>query len=310
MVNDIERTEGIERRGRYFETGLAAFKRISWGAVFGGLVIALVVHLMLSLLGIGIGIGTVDPMHERDPFAGLGIGALIWGIFTMLLALFAGGYVAGRLAGIPKTIDSVLHGLITFSLFTIVTFYLITTTIGAVISGIGGIVGQTASLAGQGVGAVAGKALEEVRERGIDLSRIKEEAKTVFEQTDEKDIDAIISQLFRNTDREINREDIVNTIVARTDMSHEEANRIADKWMQTYQEAKQKFEELKVKAERQARETGQAVASAVSKVAIFSFIGLLLGAAVSALGSKLGEPHDIVTRDISETGTRSRYPER
>ena len=36
--------------------GLSALKRISWGAVFAGLVVALVVQLALSLLGLGLGI--------------------------------------------------------------------------------------------------------------------------------------------------------------------------------------------------------------------------------------------------------------
>ena len=44
-------------------------KRISWGAILAGVVLALVVSLMLSLLGTAIGSASIDPMQEADPLA-------------------------------------------------------------------------------------------------------------------------------------------------------------------------------------------------------------------------------------------------
>jgi VIT1/CCC1 family predicted Fe2+/Mn2+ transporter len=300
MANKVDRTELTERQEGYVETGLAAFKRISWGAVFGGLVIALVVHLMLSLLGLGVGLGIVDPLEEDIPFARLGIGALIWGIVSMLIALFAGGYVAGRLAGIPRTIDSVLHGLITFSLFTLVMFYTLTTTIGTVITGVGGVAGQTLAVAGEGVTAAIRAVTEEIIEDDIDLGAIRREARTLLRQAGEPDVGVgdIIRELFEDPNIEIDRENIINVIVARTDLTREEANRIADSLIQTYQEARREFERLRVEAEQQAREAADALASAASRASIFLFIGLILGAAVAAVGGKLGEPHDIGTPNV------------
>lgn len=313
MVNLIDKgTERrlSERRAGYFESGIAAFKRISWGAVFGGLVIALVVQLMLSLLGIGVGMGTVDPLQESNPFAGLGIAALAWGILSMLLALFAGGLVAGRLAGIPRTIDSVLHGLLTFCLFTIVVFYLITTTAGSIVSGISGLAMQTLSVAGKGVGAAAGKATDKIAQNGVDLGDIKREARALLmpaekpewdQNTAGTESDSLIDQLFSNGDKKIDKEAVVNAIVARTGKSHEEANRIADNWIQNYQNAKKELNEFKAKSEQQARETGAVAASATSKAGIFLFVGLVLGAAAAAAGGKLGEPHTAVSRTEVES---------
>ncbi len=168
-------------------TGLAAFKRISWGAVFAGVVIALTIQLSLSLLGLGIGMGTINPTEESNPFAGLGTGSLIWWIVTMLIALFAGGWVAGRLAGIPRAFDSVLHGVLTWSVFTLLSFYLLTTAVGRIISGVGGVVGSTLSAAGQGIAAVAPEAANaiqgQLQESGIDLSTIKNEAQQLLRET-------------------------------------------------------------------------------------------------------------------------------
>lgn len=116
--------------------------------------------------------------------------------------------------------------------------------------------------------------------------------------------------MFGNADKKIDKEAVVNAIVTRTGKSREEAERIADNWIQNYQNAKQKFNELKVKAEQQARETGATAASAVSKAGIFLFIGLVLGAGAAAVGGKLGEPHDIASRTVAESSTRSEYTDR
>jgi hypothetical protein len=163
-------------------------RRISWAAVFAGALIALAVQLLLSLLGLGIGFSTINPESEAGHAAeGLGVGAAIWWFLSSLLALFAGGMVAGRLSGIPRQTDTMLHGVLAWSLTTMVTFYLITTSLGALISGAAGMVGKGLTLAGKGVAAVAPGATEAVQgkfsEHGIDLTSIRGEAETILRQT-------------------------------------------------------------------------------------------------------------------------------
>ncbi|HMO27051.1 MAG TPA: hypothetical protein PKB10_12360, partial [Tepidisphaeraceae bacterium] len=51
-------------------------RRFSWGAIFAGLFTALSVMLVLSVLGVAIGLSTVD--RHDDP-RNYGIGAGIWG---------------------------------------------------------------------------------------------------------------------------------------------------------------------------------------------------------------------------------------
>ncbi|MDX5418416.1 MAG: hypothetical protein LPK14_03705 [Hymenobacteraceae bacterium] len=190
MKNDLHNDKDYEATpyvGARPAAGFSALKRISWGAVFAGLAVALVIQLTLSLLGLGIGVGSIDPAEEQNPMAGLGTGTLIWWVVSMLISLFVGGWVAGRLAGMPTAFDSILHGILTWSLFTLVSFYLLTTAVGSVISGVGSIVGRTLSLAGQGVAAVAPRAAEalgtELEERGINFQTVKEEARQVLQQT-------------------------------------------------------------------------------------------------------------------------------
>ena len=40
--------------------GAHVHRRISWGAVFGGVIIVVAMQLLLSLLGAGFGLGTID----------------------------------------------------------------------------------------------------------------------------------------------------------------------------------------------------------------------------------------------------------
>lgn len=137
IINDTVVTGTMPSAGRH----------VSWAAIFAGAVVALVVQLMLSVLGIGIGASTVNPMTEQNPAAGLGTGAAIWFVLTSLIALFAGGWVAGRLAGVPRDADRALHGILTWGLTTLLTFYLLTTAIG-------GLIGGTANLLTRGMSAV------------------------------------------------------------------------------------------------------------------------------------------------------------
>lgn len=162
-------------------------KRISWGAIFAGAVLALVIQLSLSLLGLGIGLGTIDPMEEQNPMSGIGLGAGIWWIVSMLVSLYLGATVASRLAGMPRPTDGLLHGLLTWAVVTLLTFYLLTTAVGRIIGGVTGVAGRALTGAGKGIAAVAPEAGEaikgELQERGIDVNDLKREARLLLRQT-------------------------------------------------------------------------------------------------------------------------------
>ncbi len=73
---NVERTDYYtDRDATVHNRGAAAIKRVSWGAIFAGAVITLVTQLALSILGIGIGASTVNPLNEQNSTSGLGAGA-------------------------------------------------------------------------------------------------------------------------------------------------------------------------------------------------------------------------------------------
>lgn len=165
------------------------FRRMSWGAVIAGMVIAVVVQLVLSLIGAGIGFSTIDPLrYNGSPDASsFGIGVAIWWAVTSIVALYAGGWVAGHIAGSPDKTDGMLHGLLAWGLATILTAYLLASAIGSVVGGAASAVGSAASVAGSGiaaaVGPVADMAQQKFEESGISLDDIKSEARKLLTQT-------------------------------------------------------------------------------------------------------------------------------
>src|ERR1700684_3654722 len=100
--------------------GAHIHRRISWAAIFGGVILVVAVQLLLSLLGAGIGLGTVDTNAGSTPTASsLGIGVGVWWAISSCIALALGGYVAAWLAGNEIRFDGALHGLVTWGIATL-----------------------------------------------------------------------------------------------------------------------------------------------------------------------------------------------
>ncbi len=88
---------------------------VRWGAVVAGVAVGIAVQLALTLLGVASGLSSLD--IGSDP-ASLGRGALIWAGVSMLVASLVGGYVAARMTGLKRKADGVLHGVVTWSVTT------------------------------------------------------------------------------------------------------------------------------------------------------------------------------------------------
>ena len=132
---------------------------IAWGAVLAGVVVALVTQLLLNMLGLGIGIATLDPGTGDNPSAtSLSIGAGIWWTLSGILASLVGGYAAGRLSGRPKEATAAWHGLTAWAFTTLVIFYLLSSTVGGVLGGVYNTVSGAIGGLGRTAAATAGAA--------------------------------------------------------------------------------------------------------------------------------------------------------
>ena len=98
--------------------GREAIRRVSWGAIFAGAVLAMALMIFFTVLGVAIGASAIDPM-QSDRTGGLGWGSAIYMIVTQILSLIAAGYAASRLAGVPRMTASLLHGAAVWAATTV-----------------------------------------------------------------------------------------------------------------------------------------------------------------------------------------------
>lgn len=269
---------------------------ISWSSIFAGLTIAFIIQFLLTLLGVGIGMAAIQPLSEENPMEGLGTGAIIWWIVTVLLSLFAGGYVAGKWAGALNTYSRTFHGILTWGLYTILSFYLLTTAVGNIIGGVGSIIGKTLTMAGQGASGLAPIVGEELKERGITKETMEREIELLIRQSgiagatsttgnQREDASPEIAQAFKKykeSANEVDREALINVIVARTGKSRAEAEAEVNR-LDT------RIKEITVQVEEDARVAADKASRTVSKAAFIIFIGLLIGAIAAAVGAAIAK---------------------
>lgn len=126
-------------------------KRISWSAVFAGVITALIIQILLGLLGTAIGATVIDPLQEQDPLHHMATGTLIWVGLSMIISIAGGSYIAGRLA----QREGALHGLMMFGLATLITLWLAVSMATGIIGGAFNVLGAGASALGKGISAIA-----------------------------------------------------------------------------------------------------------------------------------------------------------
>jgi hypothetical protein len=142
------------------EEAVTDLNRISWGAVFAGVVIALATQFLLNLLGVGIGAAVLDPATADNPTASsFSIIGGLWFVVAGIVASFIGAYVASRLSGRPSETTGGFHGVTSWAATTLVVLYLLTTSVGALVggafSGLSSVVGGAGQAAASAVSAAA-----------------------------------------------------------------------------------------------------------------------------------------------------------
>ena len=141
-------------------------KRVSWGSVFGGVVTVLAVSILLSVLGSSIGLFMFDPFAD-NPVSGIGTTVGIGTAVALIVSMIAGGFVAGKLAGV----DGLIHGFLVWGttlivgaffgvLLTVGAAKLTMNALGAASSVAGGVISGTGSIVGSGVSALSDQAKE------------------------------------------------------------------------------------------------------------------------------------------------------
>ncbi len=262
--------------------------RVSWGAIFAGVVIAVAVQLVLGILGAGIGLTMVDPVAGTTPgAAGFGIGAGIYWLVTTVVALGAGGYAAARVAGVHERFDALVHGLVVWGVTLILTLYLLTSAVGGIIGGAFRTVGAVAGGAGTTVAAAVPAAASVA---GVDEGDIRSEAAAYLsdapsdpaQMTPEQAQKEIASQLPAlargGTDGQRAERRIVDIVAAQRRISRPEAQAQVTR-------AKQQFVQTKNQTVATAKSATDKAAGAAAGTSFVLVLALLVGAAAATFGA-------------------------
>jgi hypothetical protein len=262
--------------------------RISWGAIFAGVVLAIAIQLVLGILGTGIGLSLVNPVEGTTPGAtGFGIGAGLYWIVTTVIALGAGAYAAARVAGVHDRFDGLVHGLVVWGVTLILTLYLLTSAVGGIIGGAFRTVGAVAGAAGSGIGAAAPKVADVA---GVDTSDVRNEAAAYLStapsdpaqmtpEQAQKEIAKQLPALARGgTDGAQAESRIVDIVAAQRKISRPEAQAQVT-------QAKAQFVKTKNDAISTAKSATDTAAGVAAGTSFMLVIALLIGAGAAGFGA-------------------------
>jgi hypothetical protein len=146
--------------------------RVSWGGIWAGVLAAVGVLLLLTALGLAIGISAAD---FQDPDAGaLGMGAVIWAALALLFALFVGGFMSTRLAMITDKSTGLYEGALVWVLSIILTLYLAASGVGTLAGGAFNLINST----GRSVATLSGFSEMELSQANVDqiIGRLQDPA--------------------------------------------------------------------------------------------------------------------------------------
>jgi hypothetical protein len=131
VVPPVGRREQLARPVEAYDSPTEAVPpvgpRVRWGGVTSGFIIVLGAVLLLTALGLAIGITAVgDPRAATDDTAtGLGVGAGIWAALTLLVAYFFGGLVSTTVTDRPDRGGALIHGTLVWTLASVFMLWLI-----------------------------------------------------------------------------------------------------------------------------------------------------------------------------------------
>jgi hypothetical protein len=265
--------------------------RVSWAAVLAGVVVSLVTQLLLNMFGLGIGLATLDPGTGDNPAAStFSVGAAIWWTLSGIIAAFIGGYVAGRLSGRPKESTTGWHGITAWAVTTLLIFYLLTSTVGAVVGGAFRTVGSAVGGITQTAATAAAPALAEADP----FAAIEQQVTAASGGTDptamrDAAVAAVRAAVTGNeAEAEAARVRAAEALARAQNIPVEQARAQVDQYAQQYQQTVDQVQQ-------QAAEAADTAARVASTAALFGFIALVLGAVAAWFGGRFGTVEPTIT---------------
>ena len=118
--------ERIEETSPYVRSGDWPLSTINWRAILAGVVVALAVQILLTMLGLAIGATTVGASTDSGTARDAGIGVGIWYLVSNLISVFCGGLVAGISARETTRTLGAIEGMVVWALSLLLFIWFVT----------------------------------------------------------------------------------------------------------------------------------------------------------------------------------------
>lgn len=277
---------------------------VSWGAVIAGAFVAASLALILTILGVGLGLSSTSPWASSGASAAtIGASAIVWLIVTQAVASGLGGYLAGRLRIKWARVHSdevyfrdTAHGFLVWAVGVVIT-------VAFLASAASTIVGTTAKVAGAAVaatGAAAASAVPAATAGTADqpmgspstamtystyltdsLFRNDRAAPSAVQDL-RPEVGRILAEaLRRGTLPTADRTYAAQVVASRTGMSQADAELRVDA---VYAQSKS----IAAEAELAARTVADDVRRSAAKTSLWFFVALLSGAFCASLAATIG----------------------
>jgi hypothetical protein len=285
------------------------YRNISWRAIIAGAVAGLAIHILLTMLGLGLGLASLDPITDESPFTKLGIGAGIAWSVSALIALWCGGWVAGRFAPSDYHQSGLLHGLLVWSVATVAMLVFTTSSIGMLVGGATRVLGAAARPVAAATSGVTEMAADAIKQNADQITSYVDEAvqsaglEPGAAVRARREIGYAITKLFTSggdVNSPENRSAVINALT-QAGMNEQQANRMLNDWTASFERLRADFRSALDTAEAKARETGEVASEAVARSALWTSLAFLIGAIAASLGGKAG-----VIEDRGEDGVLRR----
>lgn len=117
--------------------------RVRWGPIIAGLVTTLASMLVLTVLGLAIGLSVFEPSSDGSD---VGAATAIWSGASAVIAFLLGGWVTGRTAGVFKSEMAMLNGLLVGLSAIALVLWLTTTGVTNLLGSLGQNIGDIAQV--------------------------------------------------------------------------------------------------------------------------------------------------------------------
>lgn len=232
---------------------------VHWRAVFAGIFVSMLVYLTLFSLGMGLGAGQIKEVLNGEGSAqSIGLGATIWLMVSVLIALFVGSFASSRMSGIIATRVGYMQGAVIAALF----FTLMITQLGMALGFVGTGLGVLSNTLTQTSGSIANNP--------IVTNFIQDTMSDVeFDTSPSEFVAGVLNRMMRG-----DREAAVGYITRETGVSSEDA--------------RARYETIRGRVQQLTEAIAQRSSELTRQVGWISFIAMVLGTGFAMLGGGMG----------------------